>query len=101
MTEAVDILHAGETTTADSMRFSYSRPEQRWLRRSIIRGIEQISGQPYLERLYRDWTANPPAGENLFAAAIRLLEIDVRGRKQTKINGNRCACTEPRDKPVL
>ena len=77
MTEAVDILHAGEATTADSMRFSYSRPEQRWLRRSIIRGIEQISGQPYLERLYRDWTANPPAGENLFAAAIRLLEIDV------------------------
>ena len=59
MTEAVDILHAGETTTADSMRFSYSRPEQRWLRRSIIRGIEQISGQPYLERLYRGWTANP------------------------------------------
>jgi putative hemolysin len=77
MTEAVDILATKENAAGDRLRFSYSRPEQHWLKRGIIRGIEQISGQPHLERLYRGWTASPPPGENIFAAAIRLLEIEV------------------------
>jgi len=77
MTEAIDILTTHEAENAGGIRFSYSRPEQRWLRRTIIRGIEKISGQPHLERLYRAWIANPRPGENIFAAAIRLLDIDV------------------------
>ena len=77
MTEAVDILSAHGQANADPVRFSYSRPEQRWLRRSLIRGIERISGQPHLERLYRAWSADPRPGENIFAAAIRLLEINI------------------------
>lgn len=77
MNEAVEYLPSRTDTEPLDIRFSYSRPEQRWLNRSLIRTIERLSGQPRLERLYRDWAANPPPGENLFAAAIRLLEIEV------------------------
>lgn len=77
MTEAVDYLPARTDPERCDIRFTYSRPEQRWLYRSLVRTIERLSGQPRLERLYRGWSANPPPGENLFAAAIRLLEIEV------------------------
>ena len=74
--EATQRLIAGEDdATADDIRSSYSRPEQPWLNRSIIRLIERISGQPRLERLYRRWSINPPDGENIFSAGIRLMEI--------------------------
>jgi putative hemolysin len=78
MTEAVEWL--GNDTAPQSpseVRFSYSRPEQQWANRMAIRLIERLSGQPRLERLYRGWSRNPPAGENIFAAAIRLLDIKV------------------------
>jgi putative hemolysin len=77
MTEAIEYLPSRTDSGPRDVRFSYARPEQRWLNRSLIRIIERLSGQPRLERLYRDWAANPPPGENLFAAAIRLLEIEV------------------------
>jgi putative hemolysin len=77
MTEAVEYLSSRTEHEPRDVRFSYSRPEQRWLNRSLIRTIEWLSGQPRLERLYRGWAANPPPGENLFAAAIRMLEIEV------------------------
>jgi putative hemolysin len=77
MIVAIDVLSARNEAEPSTIRFSYSRPEQRWLNRSLIRAIERISGQPYLERLYHDWAANPPRGENIFSAAIRLLDIEV------------------------
>ena len=77
MTEAIDFLSARSEAEPSVIRFSYSRPEQRWLTRSLIRAIERMSGQPYLERLYHSWAANPPRGENIFTAAIRLLDIEV------------------------
>ncbi|MCA3555335.1 lysophospholipid acyltransferase family protein [Aestuariivirga sp.] len=77
MSETFDYLGIGTASNGDGIRFSYSRPEQRWANRGIIRAIEWISGQPHLERLYRAWSANPPEGENIFAAAVRLLAIDV------------------------
>lgn len=77
MTETFDHLDLRRRTGAAPLRFSYSRPEQRWLNRTLIRTVERVSGQPYLERLYRGWAANPPDGENIFAAAIRLLDIAV------------------------
>ena len=83
MNEAVDYLPARTDSEPRDIRFSYSRPEQRWLNRSLVRTIERLSGQPRLERLYRGWAANPPPGENLFAAAIRLLEIDVDTMSET------------------
>ncbi len=59
------------------VRFSYSRPEQPWLNRTTIRIIERLSGQPRLERLYRSWASKPHPNENLFSAAMRLLNIKI------------------------
>ncbi len=59
------------------VRFTYSRPEQPFLNRMIIRLIERMSGQVRLERLYRSWASRPHPNENIFSASIRLLDIDV------------------------
>lgn len=77
MIEAIESLSTQDDVHRAGVRFSYSRPEQPWLNRTLIRTIERFSGQPYLERLYRDWAANRPSGENIFAAAIRCLEIEI------------------------
>jgi putative hemolysin len=47
------------------------------MNRGVIRLIERISGQPKLERLYRKWARNPPAGENIFTAGLRLMKIKI------------------------
>jgi len=94
MTETIDYLDLRKHAVRGAVRFSYSRPEQRWLNRSLIRVVERFSGQPYLERLYRAWADDPPDGENIFAAAIRLLKIDVA------IDETHWARV-PRDGPVL
>lgn len=94
MTETFEYLDLRKRAARDDVRFSYSRPEQRWLNRSLIRAVERFSGQPYLERLYRAWANNPPDGENIFAAAIRLLRISVA------IDEAQWARV-PRDGPVL
>ncbi len=62
---------------APHIRFSYSSPDQRWRQRAVIRLIERLTGQPRLERLYRAWTESPFPGENIFSAAMRLLEIEL------------------------
>lgn len=77
MTETHDYVDLGGRPQRETVRFSYSRPDQRWLNRSLIRAIECFSGQPRLERLYREWAVNPPEGENIFAAAMRLLDIAI------------------------
>jgi putative hemolysin len=83
MNEAVDFLLSRTGSEQRGIRFSYSRPEQRWLNRSLIQTIELLSGKTRLEQLYRGWASNPPPGENLFAAAIRLLEIEVDAMAET------------------
>ena len=77
MTETFEYLERRNRTEPSAVRFSYSSPEQRWLNRTVIRTVENLSGQPRLERLYREWADNPPEDENIFAAAVRLLDIDV------------------------
>ena len=77
MTETFDYIDLRSRAPRGTVRFSYARPGQRWLNRSLIRAVERISGQPRLEQLYRDWAMNPPERENIFAAAMRLLDIDV------------------------
>jgi putative hemolysin len=78
MAEVVERLLDGSDDTAPAdVRFSYSRPEHPWLNRTVIRIIERLSGQPRLERLYRQWAEDPAPGENIFAAALRLMEITV------------------------
>lgn len=75
MTEAVEEF-AGHTDS-DDVRFTYSRPEQPLAQRALIRAVEALTGQPQLERVYRNWARHPWPGENIFAAAIRLLEIGI------------------------
>jgi len=77
MTDVIEYLPPHTEHEPSDVRFSYSRPEQPWVNRSVIRLIERLSGQPRLERLYRDWAASPLRGENFFTAAIRLLEIEL------------------------
>jgi putative hemolysin len=77
MTELAERLSMDSAQAASDVRFSYSRPEQPLFHRSVIRLIESLSGQRRLERLYRGWAARPREGENIFAAAIRLLDIAI------------------------
>lgn len=75
MAEAVEEF-AGHVES-DDVRFTYSRPEQPFTQRALIRAVEALAGQPRLERLYRNWARHPWPGENIFAAAMRLLEIEI------------------------
>lgn len=76
-----DLAHALPLTNSNAeageVRFSYSRAEQPWANRTAIRVIERLSGQPRLERLYRNWASKPHPNENLFSAAVRLLKLKI------------------------
>lgn len=61
-----------------SARFTYSHPGQSRFRRAVIRSVEVISGQPRLREMYMGWAANPDPAESVFAAALRLLRLDLR-----------------------
>ncbi|MGL6209803.1 MAG: lysophospholipid acyltransferase family protein [Paracoccaceae bacterium] len=69
--EATDPARAGSAPLV----FTYSRPEQPVVRRSLIRLVEWLSGRAAMERMYRAWVANRPAGETIFAAGLRVLEV--------------------------
>ncbi len=61
------------------VRFTYSHPGQSPFRRGLIRTVERVSGQPRLEGLYSGWAAGGKRpGENVFEAALRLLDLPVR-----------------------
>lgn len=95
MIEAVEHLGAEQPTSpVEDIRFSYSRPEQPWWQRALIRTVERLSGQPGMERLYRSWSAARPEGENIFAAGVRLLGFSI----DTNLEG---WAKVPRSGPVL
>lgn len=60
-----------------AVRFSYSTPDQPALQRAVIRTIEKIGGQHKLKKLYAQHRKSVAAGENFFAAALRLLRMNV------------------------
>ena len=62
---------------ADVPDFTYSHDGQSAFRRSVIRLIERLGGQPQLLQLYLDWAANPDPREDVFQAALRLLRINL------------------------
>lgn len=64
--------------TEDLPDFTYSHPGQSRFRRSVIRLVERLGGQPMLRDLYIDWAADPDPSESVFQAALRLLRIDLR-----------------------
>lgn len=62
---------------AGSIRFSYSSPDQPLVQQAVIRAIEMVGGQRRLRRLYEEQQHERLPGESFFAAAIRLLALDV------------------------
>ncbi len=80
--------------TTHSIRFSYAHPNDNWLRRTAIKSIERLTGQPKLARHYRSWTRDRRKGENIFEAGLRLLNIGLLADQQK--------CTGiPRKGPLL
>jgi putative hemolysin len=75
MFETFDSAERLATQTAEPVHFSYSRKEHGAIQRLVIRAIERLTGQPRLERLYRQWSENPHPNENIFAAGLRLLDL--------------------------
>lgn len=74
---AVDGFSPATATVAGPV-FTYSRPEQPFLRRSLIRVVERLSGRARFERLYQRWQAeyhNP--AETIFSSGIRALGISA------------------------
>jgi putative hemolysin len=66
-----------DPTQPPGFSFTYASPEQPFFMRWTIRLFEQFSGRPYLEKLYRSWLTDRLVGENGFAAAMRLLKLDL------------------------
>lgn len=58
--------------------FTYSTPQMPWLRRSLIRSVERLSGRAGFERLYRRWQKKPRDPEaSIFTEAIRELGLSA------------------------
>lgn len=59
--------------------FTYSHSGQSLFRRSVIRAVETLSGQPKLQQLYADWAASGKRpGESVFDAALRVLNLSAQ-----------------------
>jgi putative hemolysin len=61
-----------------TVRLSYSTEDQPLLQRTLIRAIEKIGGQGKLRKIYDEHQRNRRQDESFFAAAVRLLKLDVR-----------------------
>lgn len=62
--------------TGPQVDFTYAHPGQSLFRRSLIRAVEMLTGQPKLRRLYLDWAwGDSLPGVPVFAAALRQLRI--------------------------
>lgn len=74
-----EVLTFDGAPVSHPVRFSYAHPGQSRFRRSVIRTVETLTGQPKLRRLYVDWTiCDKRPGEPVFAAALRKLEMAPR-----------------------
>jgi putative hemolysin len=76
MTDAIQSFDSVRQA-ARAFEFTYAQPEFPTIRKKLIGAIESLGGRPVLERMYRDWSATPHPDETIFAAAIRLMGIDV------------------------
>ena len=57
--------------------FSYVSPEDGRLKRTVIRAVEKMTGQPKLKRMYLHNQAYPRTGETFWEAAIRYLQLRI------------------------
>ena len=60
----------------DPPKLSYAPYFDHPVTRGMVRTIERLSGQPYLQRLYETYRADL-AHEPFFSAAVKLLDLDV------------------------
>lgn len=60
----------------EAPKLSYAAYFDHPLKRGMVRTIERLSGQPYLQRLYEKYRENL-TDEPFFAAAVKLLNLDV------------------------
>ena len=60
----------------ETPQLSYADYFNHPLKRGMVRTIERLSGQPYLQKLYETYRADL-GHEPFFAAAIKLLNLDV------------------------
>ena len=68
--------------------FTYSTPEMPWLRRTLIRTVERLSGRAGFERLYRNWQQKPHNPEDsIFTQAIGELGLtaDISPEEMARI----------------
>ncbi|CAN1573686.1 COG3176 Putative hemolysin [Paracoccaceae bacterium] len=71
-----DHLTFDHAPISPDVRFTYSHSGQSLFRRALIRGVEALTGQPKLRRLYLDWViCDKRPGEPVFDAALRKLGI--------------------------
>lgn len=61
----------------DAPKLSYADYFEHPVKRGFVRAVERLSGQRKLQKLYEEYRANL-ADEPFFAAAVRLLELDVQ-----------------------
>lgn len=74
-----DILTFDQAPISPEVGFTYSHSGQSLFRRSLIRAVEMMTGQPRLRRLYVDWViCDKRPGEPVFDAALRKLGIAPR-----------------------
>ena len=60
--------------------FSYAHSGQSLFRKTLIRPVEALTGQPHLRRLYLDWVNfDRWAGEPVFAAALSGMGVLLAG----------------------
>lgn len=74
-----EILTFDQPPISPPVEFTYAHSGQSRFRRSLIRLVETMTGQPRLRRLYVDWViCDKRPGEAVFAAALRKLDITPR-----------------------
>lgn len=64
-------------TSAQSIEFTYSMPDDTFGRRSIIRAIETIGGQRKLKKLYLQFSQDKAEQDDFFDTAIKLLDLRI------------------------
>jgi putative hemolysin len=75
-----------EMAPAADLDLSYSHPSQPRFRRSLIRMVERLSGQPKLRSLYTGWAASPASRyEPVFEAAMRLLNLRLEVHRKDRL----------------
>lgn len=77
MTDQAQFLPA-DALRQPGFEFSYAQPGYSMFRKAVIHCLENLGGKPVIERMYREWSAAPHYGETIFAAAVRMMDLDVR-----------------------